>query len=139
MNIPMTLKENPELYKAVKDGVYNWIKIMIDNGELKLQKDDVVGFDTIEEFRDSVLFYIEEEYINNRRIEKEEFLKELKGNLDLLTSKEQKIISMRLGFDNGIEYNLREVGQKFGVTRERIRQIEAKALEKIRNHILEKR
>ena len=46
----------------------------------------------------------------------------------------QKILSMRFGLDDGVVYTLEEVGQKFGVTRERIRQIEAKALEKIRQH-----
>ncbi|MFA5249176.1 MAG: sigma-70 family RNA polymerase sigma factor [Candidatus Paceibacterota bacterium] len=51
-----------------------------------------------------------------------------------LTPREQKILSMRFGLDDGVVYTLEEVGQKFGVTRERIRQIEAKALEKIRQH-----
>lgn len=51
-----------------------------------------------------------------------------------LTPREQRILSMRFGLDDGVVYTLEEVGQKFGVTRERIRQIEAKALEKIRQH-----
>ncbi|MEA3344529.1 MAG: sigma-70 family RNA polymerase sigma factor [Patescibacteria group bacterium] len=51
-----------------------------------------------------------------------------------LTDREQKILSMRFGLDDGITYTLEEVGQMFGVTRERIRQIEAKSLEKIRVH-----
>ena len=41
---------------------------------------------------------------------------------------------MRFGLDDGITHTLEEVGKEFGVTRERIRQIEAKALEKIRQH-----
>ena len=41
---------------------------------------------------------------------------------------------MRFGFDDGVNHTLEEVGKEFGVTRERIRQIEAKALEKIRSH-----
>ena len=51
-----------------------------------------------------------------------------------LTPREQKILSMRFGLDDGVTHTLEEVGQEFGVTRERIRQIEAKALEKIREH-----
>jgi RNA polymerase primary sigma factor len=51
-----------------------------------------------------------------------------------LTEREQKILSMRFGLENGITHTLEEVGREFGVTRERIRQIEAKALEKIREH-----
>jgi len=51
-----------------------------------------------------------------------------------LTPREQKILAMRFGLKDGINHTLEEVGQVFGVTRERIRQIEAKALEKIRQH-----
>lgn len=51
-----------------------------------------------------------------------------------LSPREQKIIKIRFGLEDGVTHTLEEVGQEFGVTRERIRQIEAKALEKIRNH-----
>ena len=51
-----------------------------------------------------------------------------------LSPREQKILSMRFGLEDGITHTLEEVGKEFGVTRERIRQIEAKALEKIRAH-----
>jgi RNA polymerase primary sigma factor len=55
--------------------------------------------------------------------------------LDELSPKERKILEMRNGLtDEGICYTLEEVGREFGVTRERIRQIEAKALERIRFH-----
>ena len=54
--------------------------------------------------------------------------------LEDLTAREQKILSMRFGLDDGVTHTLEEVGQIFGVTRERIRQIEAKALERIRQH-----
>jgi len=58
----------------------------------------------------------------------------LKEILVDLTPREQKILSMRFGLEDEITHTLEEVGQVFGVTRERIRQIEAKALEKIREH-----
>jgi RNA polymerase primary sigma factor len=51
-----------------------------------------------------------------------------------LSPREQRILNMRYGLDDGVTHTLEEVGQEFGVTRERIRQIEAKALEKIRQH-----
>ncbi|GAI46980.1 unnamed protein product, partial [marine sediment metagenome] len=58
----------------------------------------------------------------------------LKEILVDLTPREQKILAMRFGLEDGITHTLEEVGQVFGVTRERIRQIEAKSLERIREH-----
>ena len=54
--------------------------------------------------------------------------------LDTLSPREQKILKIRFGLEDGVVHALEEVGQEFGVTRERIRQIEAKALDKIREH-----
>lgn len=54
--------------------------------------------------------------------------------LDELTEKERKILELRSGLADGTTHTLEEVGREFGVTRERIRQIEAKAHEKIRQH-----
>ena len=51
-----------------------------------------------------------------------------------LTPREQKILDMRFGLTDGVQHTLEEVGKVFSVTRERIRQIEAKALDKIRQH-----
>lgn len=58
----------------------------------------------------------------------------LKDILVDLTPREQKILAMRFGLEDGVTHTLEEVGKEFGVTRERIRQIEAKALERIREH-----
>jgi RNA polymerase primary sigma factor len=54
--------------------------------------------------------------------------------LSTLSDREQKIVKMRFGLENGKSHTLEEVGQEFAVTRERIRQIEAKALAKLRKH-----
>jgi RNA polymerase primary sigma factor len=58
----------------------------------------------------------------------------IKEILSDLTPKEKKILEMRNGLMDGVNHTLEEVGKEFGVTRERIRQIEAKAHEKIRQH-----
>jgi RNA polymerase primary sigma factor len=62
----------------------------------------------------------------------------MKGHVDeflnTLPPREQKILRMRFGLENGRAHTLEEVGQEFGVTRERIRQIEAKALKKLEKH-----
>ncbi len=59
---------------------------------------------------------------------------QMKEILETLSEKERKILEMRHGLLDGTYHTLEEVGKEFGVTRERIRQIEAKALEKIRQH-----
>ncbi len=69
-----------------------------------------------------------------------ELLREqLEDVLDTLTPREQKVLRLRFGLDDGRTRTLEEVGQVFGVTRERIRQIEAKALRKLRHPMRSKR
>ena len=64
---------------------------------------------------------------------------QLREILDELSPKEREILKLRHGLEDGIYHTLEEVGKKFGVARERIRQIEAKALERIRTHDKAKR
>ena len=59
---------------------------------------------------------------------------QIKEVLDTLSPKERKILELRYGLTDGVQHTLEEVGQDFGVTRERIRQIEAKVHEKLRNN-----
>jgi len=86
---------------------------------------------------DSVLAeFIEDEKIVSPSVQAARtLLKErLKEILVDLSFREQKILAMRFGLNDGITHTLEEVGQQFGVTRERIRQIEAKSLQRIREH-----
>ncbi len=59
---------------------------------------------------------------------------QIKEVLETLSPKERKILELRYGLNDGVQHTLEEVGQEFGVTRERIRQIEAKVHEKLRNN-----
>ena len=90
-----------------------------------------------DEDADSVLqdFIEDEDSATPEESATSQLLKEqVQGVLSTLSDREQKIISMRFGLDNGKSHTLEEVGQEFAVTRERIRQIEAKALAKLRKH-----
>ena len=86
---------------------------------------------------DSMLgdFIADEDSLTPEEAATHQLLKEhVNGVLALLTPREQKILRMRFGLEDGRSHTLEEVGQEFGVTRERIRQIEAKALAKLRKH-----
>ena len=64
---------------------------------------------------------------------REQLKESLREVLSTLTEREENVIRMRFGLDNGQPMTLEEVGQKFGVTRERIRQIEAKSIRKLKH------
>lgn len=65
--------------------------------------------------------------------------KYLEEALNELTDREQQVLRLRFGFDDGQERTLEEVGKYFGITRERVRQIEAKALKKLRHPVRSKK
>lgn len=86
---------------------------------------------------DSVLgdFIEDDETVSPEESATGQLLKEhVKEMLNGLTEREQKILKLRFGLEDGKSHTLEEVGQEFSVTRERIRQIEAKALAKLRKH-----
>lgn len=86
---------------------------------------------------DSVLgdFIEDEDTVSPEESATTQLLKEhVKDMLGSLTEREQKILKLRFGLEDGKSHTLEEVGQEFSVTRERIRQIEAKALAKLRKH-----
>lgn len=91
---------------------------------------------TIGEDEDSLLidFIPDEKSISIENQVAELFLKKEIDNLfsNKLTEREAKVLLMRFGFENGQVYTLEEIGQEIGVTRERIRQIESKALKKLK-------
>lgn len=58
---------------------------------------------------------------------------QLEAMLDNLSTRERQVLELRFGLRDGISHTLKDCGQYFNVTRERIRQIEAKALRKLRN------
>jgi RNA polymerase primary sigma factor len=94
--------------------------------------DEAVG-NSDDEKSTMIEFYKDESILSpdkeaSRRIIKDQFQEILSD----LSPKEQKIIEMRYGLTDGITHTLEEVGREFGVTRERIRQIEAKVHDKIR-------
>ncbi len=101
-------------------------------------KQDIVSLEApVGEEDDSKLgdFIEDEDSVSPEEAATYQLLKEhVNSVLALLTPREQKILRMRFGLEDGRSHTLEEVGQEFGVTRERIRQIEAKALAKLRKH-----
>ncbi|MBI2096767.1 MAG: sigma-70 family RNA polymerase sigma factor [Candidatus Sungbacteria bacterium] len=92
-----------------------------------------------DEDQDSTLgeFIVDEKTLSPSQAAARRLLREqVSAIISDLTPREQRILRMRFGLDDGITHTLEEVGKEFGVTRERIRQIEAKAIEKMRSHNL---
>ena len=102
-------------------------------------KQDISSLDASirDDEEDSVLadFIEDEDTVSPEESATNQLLKEqVKDMLGALTEREQKILKLRFGLEDGKSHTLEEVGQEFSVTRERIRQIEAKALAKLRKH-----
>ena len=102
-------------------------------------KQDISSLDASvrDDEEDSVLgdFIEDEDSVSPEEAATGQLLKEhVTEMLSALSEREQKIIKLRFGLEDGKSHTLEEVGQEFSVTRERIRQIEAKALAKLRKH-----
>lgn len=131
LNREPTIEELAKELEMEPEKVEYVIKIKQDITSL----DAGVGRDEGED--DSVLgdFIEDEDKPTPEESASNQLLKEqVQSVLSTLSEREQKIIKMRFGLENGKSHTLEEVGQEFAVTRERIRQIEAKALAKLRKH-----
>lgn len=123
---------NEEIAKAMEidvDKVEHIMKIKQDISSLDASVRD--------DEEDSVLgdFIEDEDTVTPEESATGSLLKEhVKIMLSALSEREQKILKLRFGLEDGRSHTLEEVGQEFNVTRERIRQIEAKALAKLRKH-----
>lgn len=131
LNREPTIEELAKELEMEPEKVEYVIKIKQDITSL----DAGVGRDGEDE--DSVLgdFIEDEDGATPEESAASQLLKEqVQSILSTLSEREQKIVKMRFGLENGKSHTLEEVGQEFAVTRERIRQIEAKALAKLRKH-----
>jgi len=126
--------------EPTNDEIAKEMEIDVDKVEHIMKiKQDISSLDASirDDEEDSVLadFIEDEDTISPEESATTQLLKEqVKDMLSVLTEREQKIIKLRFGLEDGKQHTLEEVGQEFAVTRERIRQIEAKALAKLRKH-----
>ncbi len=123
-----TVEEQASYMGVSKEKIEDWINIMNIGAPVSLSSP--VGDEEDSELGSFIPNddNLEEDYISSS-------LKDaLEPLLDRLTPRENKVIRLRFGVDDGRRRTLEEVGKHFGVTRERIRQIEAKALRKLRNY-----
>ena len=110
------------------------IKISQDTVSLETSVGEDDEDSTLEDFIEDV------KHVTPDRAAALQLLKDYVGDIIKdLSPREQKILEMRFGLVDGVSHTLEEVGKEFDVTRERIRQIEAKAMEKIQQHPLVKR
>jgi RNA polymerase primary sigma factor len=126
--------------EPTNDEIAKAMEIDVDKVEHIMKiKQDISSLDASirDDEEDSVLadFIEDEDTVSPEESATGQLLKEqVKDMLSALTEREQKILKLRFGLEDGKSHTLEEVGQEFSVTRERIRQIEAKALAKLRKH-----
>lgn len=126
--------------EPTNDEIAKAMEIEVDKVEHIMKiKQDISSLDASvrDDEEDSVLadFIEDEDTVSPEESATGQLLKEhVKEMLSALTDREQKILKLRFGLEDGKSHTLEEVGQEFSVTRERIRQIEAKALAKLRKH-----
>ena len=131
MNREPTIEELAKELEMEPEKVEYVIKIKQDIQSL----DAGVGRDGEEEDSTLAEFIQDEDSATPEEAASNQLLKEqVQEILSTLSDREQKIVKMRFGLDGDKSHTLEEVGQEFAVTRERIRQIEAKALTKLRKH-----
>ena len=82
---------------------------------------------------DSLIDFVPDTHNIEEEHENDELKKSIKLCLDTLTEREKEVLLLRYGFKDGTRHTLEEVGQLYGVTRERVRQIESKAVRKLRS------
>lgn len=126
--------------EPTNDEIAEAMEIEVDKVEHIMKiKQDISSLDASirDDEEESVLsdFIEDEDTVTPEESATSQLLKEhVKEMLGALTDREQKILRLRFGLEDGRNHTLEEVGQEFAVTRERIRQIEAKALAKLRKH-----
>jgi len=125
---PLPEEISAEMHEDI-DKVRHIIKISQDTISLETSVGDDDEDSTLENFIEDV------RSVTPDRSAALQLLKDyVKEVIQQLSPREQKIIEMRFGLTDGVAHTLEEVGREFDVTRERIRQIEAKALEKVQKH-----
>ncbi len=116
-----------EMNKSLEEVLY-LVKISQSTSSLNQPVGDEEGGSELADFISDSKTITPENY-TARQLLKEE----LKKAMEDLTERERDIVRMRFGLEDGVSHTLEEVGEAFGVTRERIRQIESKTLEKLRD------
>ncbi|MFE4525381.1 RNA polymerase sigma factor RpoD/SigA [Cytobacillus firmus] len=126
------LEITEETYFKLKQVDENFLGMVSLNSIVSQEGEDSMLIDFIEYGPDHVMGEIHTELLNPLEgVLRKNLKMELEKMLVILTEKEREVVKHRVGFDNGIPKTLEEIGRIFGVTRERIRQIEAKALKKL--------